>query len=76
MIGVVSYLVFFTTVAAILGIAVLGLNLQWGNTGLFNGGVVASFGAGAYGTLILGGAPQDGQLGGFSLFYPLALAGE
>ncbi|MET1416472.1 branched-chain amino acid ABC transporter permease [Roseibium sp. HPY-6] len=75
MIGVVSYLVFFTTVAAILGIAVLGLNLQWGNTGLFNGGVVASFGAGAYGTLILGGAPQDGQLGGFSLFYPLALAG-
>nr|WP_319385088.1 branched-chain amino acid ABC transporter permease [uncultured Roseibium sp.] len=75
MIGVVSYLVFFTTVAAILGIAVLGLNLQWGNTGLFNGGVVASFGAGAYGTLILGGAPQDSQLGGYELFYPLALLG-
>ena len=55
MIGVISYLVFFTTVASILAIAVLGLNLQWGNTGLFNGGVVAFFGAGAYGTLILGG---------------------
>ncbi len=46
MIGLISYLVFFTTVASILAIAVLGLNLQWGNTGLFNGGVVAFFGAG------------------------------
>ena len=75
MIGLVSYLVFFAIVASILAIAVLGLNLQWGNTGLFNGGVVAFFGAGAYGTLILGGVPQDGQLGGFGLFYPLALLG-
>ena len=75
MIGLVSYLVFFATVASILAIAVLGLNLQWGNTGLFNGGVVAFFGAGAYGTLILGSGPQDGQLGGFGLFYPLALFG-
>ena len=75
MIGIVSYLVFLATVASILAIAVLGLNLQWGNTGLFNGGVAAFFGAGAYGTLILGGGPQDGQLGGFGLFYPLALLG-
>ena len=43
MIGLISYLIFFTTVAAILSIAVLGLNLQWGNSGLFNGGVVAFF---------------------------------
>jgi len=75
MIGVISYLVFFATTASILAIAVLGLNLQWGNTGLFNGGVVAFFGAGAYGTLILGGTPQDGHLGGFGLFYLLALFG-
>ncbi|MEL7461416.1 MAG: branched-chain amino acid ABC transporter permease [Pseudomonadota bacterium] len=75
MIGVISYLVFFATTASILAIAVLGLNLQWGNTGLFNGGVVAFFGAGAYGTLILGGTPQAGQLGGFELIYPLALIG-
>ncbi|MDU8943160.1 branched-chain amino acid ABC transporter permease [Ovoidimarina sediminis] len=75
MIGVISYLVFFATVASILAIAVLGLNLHWGNTGLFNGGVVAFFGAGAYGTLILGGTPQEGHLGGFGLFYPLALLG-
>jgi branched-chain amino acid transport system permease protein len=75
MIGLLSYLVFFATVASILSIAVLGLNLQWGNTGLFNGGVAAFFGAGAYGTLILGGTPQAGHLGGFALPYPLALLG-
>lgn len=75
MIGVISYLVFFATVASILSIAVMGLNLQWGNTGLFNGGVVAFFGAGAYGTLIFGGTPQAGQLGGFGLPYILALLG-
>ena len=41
-------------------------------------GVVSYFvflGAGAYGTLILGGAPQDGHLGGVALIYPLALLG-
>jgi len=75
MIGVISYLVFFATVASILSIAALGLNLQWGNSGLFNGGVVAFFGAGAYGTLILGGTPQPDHLGGFALSYPLALIG-
>lgn len=75
MIGLISYLVFFTTVASILAIAVLGLNLQWGNTGLFNGGVVAFFGAGAYGTLLLGGTPQSDHMGGFGLIYPLALLG-
>ncbi|MDU8913671.1 branched-chain amino acid ABC transporter permease [Aestuariicoccus sp. MJ-SS9] len=75
MIGIISYLVFFTTVAAILSIAVLGLNLQWGNTGLFNGGVVAFFGAGGYVTLILGGTPQAAHLGGYQLWYPLALLG-
>ncbi|RVT84281.1 branched-chain amino acid ABC transporter permease [Rhodobacteraceae bacterium CCMM004] len=75
MIGLISYLVFFTTVASILAIAVMGLNLHWGFTGLFNGGVVASFGAGAYATLILGGTPQAGHLGGYGWPWPLALAG-
>lgn len=73
--GIISYLVFFATVASILAIAVMALNLQWGNTGLFNGGVAAFFGAGAYVTIMLGGTPQDGQWGGFQLFYPLALMG-
>lgn len=75
MIGVISYLIFFVTVASILSIAVLGLNLQWGNTGLFNGGVAAFIGAGAYGLVILGGTAQPDHLGGYGLFYPLALLG-
>ena len=75
MTGIISYLVFFTTMASILAIATLGLNLQWGNTGLFNGGVAAFFGAGAYGTLLLGGTSQEDHLGGFELPYVLALAG-
>jgi len=75
MMGLISYLVFFITIASILAIAVLGLNLQWGNAGLFNGGVVAFFGAGAYGTLLLGGDPQSDHIGGFDLIYPLALLG-
>lgn len=75
MMGFVSYFAFFTTMAAIFAIAVLGLNLQWGYTGLFNGGVVAFFGAGAYGTMILGGRPDPTVMGGFELPFLVAMAG-
>lgn len=75
MIGLISYIAFFATMAGIMAIAVLGLNLQWGNTGLFNGGVVAFFGMGAYGTMILGGRPEAGQFGGFELPFLIAFAG-
>ena len=76
MIGIASYLIFFFTIGFILSIAVLGLNLQWGHTGLFNGGVAAFFGAGAYGVILLGGSLQPGQLIGLNLPYPAALAGS
>lgn len=75
MIGLISYLAFFATMAGILAIVVLGLNLQWGYTGLFNGGVVAFFGAGAYGTMLLGGRPEPGQFGGFEWPFLFALGG-
>ena len=75
MIGVISYLTFFLTMAGIMAIITLGLNLQWGYTGLFNGGVVAFFGAGAYGTMMLGGRPEPGQFGGFELPYLVAFGG-
>jgi branched-chain amino acid transport system permease protein len=75
MIGVISYSVFFATMAGILAIVVLGLNLQWGFTGLFNGGVAAFFGAGAYITMLLGGRPEPGQFGGFLLPFPVAVVG-
>jgi len=61
MIGLASYLIFFFTIGFILAIAVLGLNLHWGYTGLFNGGVAAFFGAGAYGVILFGGPIQSGR---------------
>ena len=76
MIGIASYLIFFFTIGFILSIAVLGLNLQWGHTGLFNGGVAAFFGAGAYGVILIGGPLQPGQLIGMNLPYPVALVGS
>ena len=48
-----AYLVFFLTVAAILSIATLGLNLQWGVNGQFNAGVVGFVAVGAYAFAIL-----------------------
>lgn len=48
-----AYLVFFVTVAAILSIATLGLNLQWGINGQFNAGVVGFVAVGAYALAVL-----------------------
>ena len=73
MIGLVSYLAFFLTLALILGIATMGLNLQWGNAGIFNGGVAAFFGAGAEGLVIAGGPDRAGEFGGFGLPWPFAV---
>jgi branched-chain amino acid transport system permease protein len=57
-IGILSYLVFFAVVVLILGIATLGLNLQWGSTGLFNAGVVGFYGIGAYAYALLTCEPR------------------
>lgn len=46
------YLISITTFALIYSLLALGLNLQWGHTGLINFGHVAFFAAGAYGTAI------------------------
>ena len=48
MIGVVSYLIFFLILSLIFAVSVLGLNLQWGFTGLFNAGVAGFTAVGAY----------------------------
>ena len=75
MIGVVSYLVFFLVIALILGVAVLGLNLQWGFTGLFNAGVAGFMAVGGYATAILIGPSRDAVAGGFELPFVVGLAG-
>jgi branched-chain amino acid transport system permease protein len=73
MIGVVSYLVFFLIMALIFGVAVLGLNLQWGFTGLFNAGVGGFMAVGAYTTAILIGPERAAVLGGFELPFGIGL---
>ena len=65
--GLADYLVFFMIVALNFSIVCLGLNLQWGFTGLFNVGVAGFFAIGAYTTAILTGPDYAGQLGGFGL---------
>jgi len=54
-----QYLIAIVTFAAIYGLIGLGLNLQWGLTGLVNLGQVAFFAVGAYASalLLLSGAP-------------------
>ena len=75
MIGVLSYLVFFLIVALIFAVAVMGLNLQWGYTGLFNAGVVGFIAVGGYVTAILIGPARPEVLGGFELPFGIGLLG-
>ncbi len=67
MIGILSYVVFFLIQAMVYSIVALGLNLQWGYTGLFNIGVAGFFLVGSYTFAILSGPPYATHLGGFGL---------
>lgn len=65
-----SYLVFFSVTAGIFAIATLGLNLQWGFTGIMNVGIVGFFGVGAYTAAYITGPNYPEAFGGFGL-HPL-----
>lgn len=69
--GLIDYGVFFITFTSIYAIFALGLNVQWGFTGLFNIGVAAFWAVGSYTTAIISSAPNDAYLGGFGLPVPL-----
>jgi len=73
--GFLAYGVFFLTIALVYALMALGLNLQWGFTGLFNVGVAGFFAVGAYATAILTGPDYPGQLGGFALPVPIGWLG-
>ena len=75
MIGVFSYLVFFLCIVLILGVVALGLNLQWGYTGLFNAGVVGFYAIGAYAHAILVTGPQPQMLGNLGLPWIVGILG-
>ena len=58
----------------IFAILTLGLNIQWGFSGLFNIGIAGFFAIGAYTSAILTTAPSERHLGGFELPIPVGLA--
>jgi len=65
--SLLSYLAFFSVFAGIFAVMALGLNLQWGFTGLFNVGVAGFVAIGAYTSALLTGAPDPERFGGFGL---------
>lgn len=69
--GALSYAAFFLVFATVFAVAVLGLNLQWGFTGLFNVGVAGFVAIGAYTSALLTTPPIAERLGGFG--WPVAL---
>jgi branched-chain amino acid transport system permease protein len=69
--GWLSYGAFFLVFACCFAVIVLGLNLQWGFTGLFNVGVAGFVAIGAYTSAILTTPAIEGRLGGFG--WPVAL---
>jgi branched-chain amino acid transport system permease protein len=81
--GVISFLTFFATFVAIYGIFTLGLNVQWGYTGVFNFGVMAFFLVGANAAAIITKPPASTEyvryVGGFGdklAFIPVLDSGQ
>ncbi len=78
--GVISptYLLYLLSLAGMYLLLSMGLNVQWGYTGLINFSVAAFFGLGAYGTALMSSSDAP-ILGGYppilGLFVGLALAG-
>ncbi len=73
--GLVGYLVPFVIFAGIYAVLSLALNMQWGLTGLFNIGIVAFAGAGAYTSALLTREPSDIFGLGLGLPFPVGLIG-
>jgi branched-chain amino acid transport system permease protein len=71
LLDVFAYLVFFLVIALYYVLICLGLNLQWGVTGLFNVGVAGFVAVGAYTSALLTGPDYPGHWGGLGL--PVAL---
>jgi branched-chain amino acid transport system permease protein len=67
LIGWLSYGSFFLVFAAAFAIIALGLNLQWGFTGLFNVGVAGFVAVGAYTSALITTPEFAGRMGGWGL---------
>ncbi|HRO11672.1 branched-chain amino acid ABC transporter permease [Amaricoccus sp.] len=67
MLDLFGYGAFFLTMALSYAIICLGLNVQWGQTGLFNVGVAGFVATGAYASALLTTPDTPSRLGGFGL---------
>lgn len=67
MIELLSYSAFFLTIALSYAIICLGLNVQWGQTGLFNVGIAGFVAIGAYTSALLTTPDDPNRFGGFAL---------
>ncbi|WP_292504845.1 branched-chain amino acid ABC transporter permease [Mesorhizobium sp.] len=67
MMDLLGYGAFFLTTALIFSLVTLGLNLQWGLTGLFNVGLAGFVAIGAYTSALLTTPDDAARLGGFNL---------
>lgn len=67
MMDIVGYGAFFLTTALIFALITLGLNLQWGMTGLFNVGLAGFVAIGAYTSALLTTPDTIGRFGGFDM---------
>ena len=67
MIELVSYGAFFLTLALTYAVMCLGLNVQWGQTGLFNVGIAGFVAIGAYVSALLTTPDDPARFGGFGL---------
>ena len=65
--GLFLYGISLLTFGGIYAILALGLNIQWGFTGLFNAGVAGFFAVGAYTTAIFSTPTSDLHLGGYDM---------
>src|SRR5919106_6673595 len=80
--GLFSYLVSLAIMGGIYAIFALGLNVQWGYTGLFNIGIAGFFAVGAYTSALITTPMPEGvyatyvqQMVGLHLPFPLGLLG-
>ncbi|WP_186387488.1 MULTISPECIES: branched-chain amino acid ABC transporter permease [unclassified Stappia] len=73
--GFVNYAVFMAIFIGIYALLALGLNIQWGYTGLFNAGIAGFFAVGAYTSAILTTPFVPGRVGGFDLPVPVGWLG-
>ena len=71
--GWMMYILSLLTVGGIYAIMGLGLNLQWGITGLFNIGVAGLFAVGGYASAIITTKLTADHLGGFDLPFIVGL---